>query len=337
MSLNSPLVSVVLPYYNAEKTLSDAITSVLNQTFDNFELILVNNNSKDGSLTIANNFAKRDSRVILLSEQKQGVAHAANLGNSLARGQFIARMDADDISLPNRLTAQVAHLQNNSKLEVSATQVKYINQNPSSTSFHHFVNWSNSIITQSQIRKNKFVEFPLVNPSIMVRSEIFKKIGLFEDGYFPEDYQWFLKAEEAECIIEKIPEILLEWKDSSDRLTRIDNKYSTEAFFKIKTHFLAKEIKKLNPQNTNVWIWGAGKLGYARSQWLLGHGVRISGYIDIKEKKLEQYPCINFSEISIQKTPFIISYITNRNKRNEVRDYLNSKGFEESKNYIIAG
>ena len=92
----SPKVSVILPFYNAENTLSKAVDSILLQTYNNFELLLIDNNSTDKSLYIVKDFIKKDHRIQLLTEERQGVAFAMNKGIDFSNGEYIARMDADD-------------------------------------------------------------------------------------------------------------------------------------------------------------------------------------------------------------------------------------------------
>lgn len=330
------MISIILPFFNAESSLHVAIISILKQSFQDFELILINNNSANKSLDIATQFSLQDSRIKLLSEPKQGVVFAANTGMKAAQGKYIARMDADDVAHPERLERQLKHLEANPDISISATQVNYKTKNTDLTDFSHFVKWSNNLISSEDIYQNRFVEFPIVNPSLMFRRSIFDDVGYLKEGDFPEDYEWFLRAISKGHQVEKIAQPLLDWQDSSSRLTRTDTRYSNDAFFKIKTKYLATHLKSIN--QTNVWIWGAGKLGFKRSQQLLDYGIGIEGYIDIKPKKtLLNYTCIHFEKIQLSSQTFIISYITNRNKRDEVRAFLDAKGFEEGKNYIIAG
>lgn len=106
----SPTVSVVLPVWNGERFLSEAIESVLSQTLEAFDLLVVDDGSTDATLDIAQTFARRDPRVHVISLPRTGIANALNAGISNARGRYVARMDADDISLPSRLEKQVAYL-----------------------------------------------------------------------------------------------------------------------------------------------------------------------------------------------------------------------------------
>lgn len=328
--------SIILPFFNARLTLETALQSLLNQTYQDFELILIDNNSNDGSVAIAARYADKDPRIKLLSEPCQGVVFAANTGMKAATGEYIARMDADDIAHPERLEKQIEHLESNSVIAISATQVNYKTENSDLSDFAHFVEWSNNMTSWNDICQNRFVEFPVVNPTLMFRKSILDQVGFLKEGEFPEDYEWFLRAIAYGHKIEKLPLPLLDWNDSSSRLTRTDPRYQSDAFFRIKTEYLAKHLTSIN--QTKVWIWGAGKLGLNRSQLLLKHGIEIMGYIDIKKgKQLKGFTCVHFEDIQMETQPFILSYITNRNKRDEVRSFLNAKGYQEGKNYIIAG
>ena len=108
-----PEVSVILPYFNAELTLQRAISSILEQSFTHFELLLINNNSTDKSADIARQAAQNDSRIVLLDEKIPGVANAMNCGLKNARGRFISRMDADDVAHSEKLQKQYNYLENN--------------------------------------------------------------------------------------------------------------------------------------------------------------------------------------------------------------------------------
>lgn len=119
-------VSVIVPVYNSEKYLSDCIKSILNQTFDNFELILVNDGSSDSSLEICRKFAIEDSRVVVIDKHNEGVSEARNSGLKNARGRFICFVDSDDIVEPNYIKALVnTQSKFNSELTISGVNLYY--------------------------------------------------------------------------------------------------------------------------------------------------------------------------------------------------------------------
>lgn len=106
----SPLVSVLMPVYNAEPFLEDAIQSILNQSFNDFEFIIVDDGSSDGSLSILQEFSQKDTRIRLISRENKGISCSRNQLVELAKGKYLAWMDSDDISLPNRLELMASWL-----------------------------------------------------------------------------------------------------------------------------------------------------------------------------------------------------------------------------------
>ena len=107
----SPGISVIMPVYNGEKFLKEAVESILNQTFKDFEFLIVYDESTDETLSIIQGFQEQDERVVLINGDKEGISGALNKGIEKARGKYIARLDADDISLPTRFETQINHME----------------------------------------------------------------------------------------------------------------------------------------------------------------------------------------------------------------------------------
>ena len=114
--------------YNGEKYLAEAIKSILNQTYKNFEFIIVNDGSKDNSVEIIKNYMKKDNRIVLIDRENKGLPYSLNEGISIAKGQYIARMDADDISLSNRFEKQIKYMEEN-KIDVCGSYIKLFGDN----------------------------------------------------------------------------------------------------------------------------------------------------------------------------------------------------------------
>ena len=115
----SPLVSVILPVYNQEKYIAETIESVLNQTYNRFELLILDDGSTDGSAQIINEYAGRDNRITTFFEKNAGRSNATNTLAHRASGQFLALLDADDLMEPNRLERQIAFHLTNPGIEAS--------------------------------------------------------------------------------------------------------------------------------------------------------------------------------------------------------------------------
>lgn len=134
-----PKVSLVLPFYNAEATLERSIKSIKYQTLLELELILVNNNSTDKSVHIAQKLSASDKRIKLLHEHQQGVTFAANTGNNAACGEYVARMDADDSSMPERLEKQTRLLDCPPQTDVVSCMVKHVDPSEKSEGIKKYV------------------------------------------------------------------------------------------------------------------------------------------------------------------------------------------------------
>ena len=314
-----PEVSVIFPYFNAENTMEAAVESILNQTFSSFELLLVNNNSHDKSYFIALALAKKDGRIRLLHETKQGVDHAMNCGLENSRGQFIARMDADDISHPERLEKQVRFLEENPETGLVGSYVEYVSHSSGTDGFMRFVNWVNSFYTSEEIELFRFVEIPVVNPTILFRRELYEKLGGCRQGDFPEDFEMQLRFLDAGMKMAKLPEPLLEWHDYSTRLTRSDERYTTEAFFRIKAKYFKKWSEQNNPFHPDIWVWGAGRKTRQRAKLLENEGLKIHGFIDIVKGKTTQKITLHFSEIPVPGNIFIVPMVAKYGARELIR------------------
>ena len=239
----SPTVSIILPFRNAANTIETAISSILDQTFRDFELLLIDNDSLDDSSVVASNFQK-DTRVRIFTEIQIGVVHAANRGITESKGQYVARMDADDWSYLDRLENQVRLL--NSKPEIGVVSGLVEPMTQPTEGLQKYLDWVNQVISPEEVSLNQFVEFPLVNPSTMMRKELFNQYGYFQDGDFPEDYEFFLRLCSNGVKMSKVDVPVLKWNDLSTRLTRTHFSYSEEAFNKVKTEYLAKWLKSIN-------------------------------------------------------------------------------------------
>jgi len=179
------LVSVIMPVYNAEHYLAEAVESILSQTYRHFELIAIDDCSADGSLAILKSFAEKDGRVRLLeNEQNLGVTPTLNLGLKEARGELIARMDADDISLPDRLEKQVTFLQSHPEIGLVSGDALAIDAEGNSipedfalTTEPGYIKW--------------LLHFtcPITHPAVMGRKALFDQAGSYDpEILYAEDY-----------------------------------------------------------------------------------------------------------------------------------------------------
>jgi len=125
----NPTISVVMPVYNAEKYLDKAIQSILKQTYNNFEFIIINDGSVDNSLVTIGKYKNQDERICLIDKKNGGIVEALNDGLKIAKGKYIARMDSDDIAFINRFEEQIKIFANNPKIDLVYTDTMLIDKN----------------------------------------------------------------------------------------------------------------------------------------------------------------------------------------------------------------
>jgi glycosyltransferase involved in cell wall biosynthesis len=362
--ISPPLVSVVLPVRNAAATIARAIASVRAQTFSDWELIVVDDGSTDGTREIVRALARGEPRMRLIEQGHAGVAAASNAGVAAARGEFVARMDADDESHPERLAAQVEFLAAaaNRDIGVAGSLVEFGGDRAASAGYALHVDWTNALVTPEAIALNRFVESPLVNPSVMFRRELVARHGGWRDGDFPEDYELWLRWIDAGVRMAKVPRVLLTWHDPPTRLTRTDARYAPEKFFAMKAEWIAKWLKQnrggensetrqpgehlglaaseLNLER-KIFVWGAGRHTRRRAAHLAAHGVAIAGYIDVDAKKIGRglggtgVPVVGEEMLPAPGEIFVLSYVTTRGARDYNRGKLVDCGYVEGRDFLM--
>ncbi len=332
-----PKVSVILPFYNAEDTLDMAIRSIIRQSFTDYELVLVNNNSSDGSQAVAEKYCRKDKRLQLVSEDKSGIVPALLTGFSHCSGEYIARMDADDLCSPDRLKLQADFLDNNPEFGLVSSQVRLFPASTSNMGLWRYVKWQNEILNHENMLVKCFVESPVVHPSIMFRKEIAEKYGYVKQGDFPEDYELFLRWLDKGVVFHKINKILLHWRDSANRLTRTDKRYRQEAFFRVKMDYLVQFLKKNNPAHPEIYVWGAGKYARKRQQLMEKKGIVIKAAYEVDPAKVDNTHIFHYSDIPERGNIFIVSLVSNKGAGDKIKEYLNFIGYEEGKDFILAG
>ena len=334
-------VSVILPFKNAEAHLARAVESIQNQSTADWELILVDDGSTDHSYRIARSYARSDARIRSFTNQNPGIAQALNHGIAQAQGRFIARMDADDVSLPSRLQKQLRFLENNPEIGLVATQVHFLGDRDTRQGYAQYVDWTNQLLSWEDIRSHRFIESPLAHPSVMFRRKLISPgPGPYRQGDFPEDYELWLRWMETGVVMAKLDQPLLDWYDSEDRLSRKDARYSPDSFYKIKARYLAHWLKQEAHTERPIWLWGAGRITRKRTRHLIERGIAFSGYIDIDPRKagtqLQAAPVIRPEQLDLSKHPFVISYVGNRGAREHIRAFLQSRGLTQERDFILA-
>ena len=208
----APTVSVVLPVHNGEPYLAEAIDSILGQTFGDFELIAVDDASTDNSRRRLDDAAARDSRVCVVDGQERGLVGALNLGLSLARGEFIARMDADDISQPSRFARQVRYLRENPDIAVVGSAITLIDASGAVVR-----ELSYPLAPADVDRFLMEVGSALAHPAVMARRKAMLTVGGYRKLFqHSEDYDLWLRMAER-YLLANLTDRLLRYRQHASK------------------------------------------------------------------------------------------------------------------------
>lgn len=334
-----PHVSVVMPVHNAAATLARAVTSIQGQTLTDWELLAVDDGSTDASCKMLIEFAALDPRIRVLTIARSGIVAALNAGLGAAASPYVARMDADDESHPERLAAQAAALDADGELGLVGCLVGFGGDRRISEGYARHVDWLNDLIEPADIALNRFIEAPLAHPSVMFRRKMIEDLGGYRDGDFPEDYELWLRWLDAEVRMAKVPRPLVTWHDPPMRLSRTDPRYAPEAFFRLKARWLAEWLRRELPPSRRVWIWGAGRPTRKRAEHLRAQGIAVAGYIDVDAKKTGRrvggVPVVSPRELPPAGESFILGYVGVRGAREFIRGQLTGRGRVEGRDFLM--
>jgi glycosyltransferase involved in cell wall biosynthesis len=209
--VTTPLVSVVMSVYNGERYICEAIQSILNQTFSEFEFIIINDGSIDGTGAILDRYERVDGRISVYQQEHCGLIASLNRGCRQARGKYIARMDADDISLALRLKRQVHYMERHPEIGVLGTWIEYIDENGMRGK-----DWRMPTVP-GLIGWSLLFGTCIAHPSVLMRRDVIERLDFYHpEALYAEDYDLWTRV----CIVSRIaniPEILLQrrlWHDS---------------------------------------------------------------------------------------------------------------------------
>lgn len=342
MTLSKPtsLISVIMPVHNAGIYLSAAVASILKQDNVSLELILVDDHSTDQAIENLPAELIRDCRLKIISSDGNGVVNAMRTGYQHAQGLYIARMDADDISMHNRLIEQYNYLQKNPAIGIAGTQVKIFNDTNIDSGFLLYEKWLNQLCSPQDIERELFIESPIPNPTAFFRRDIYEILNGYHDSEWAEDYDMWLRAHASGIKMGKPKGILLHWREHEKRLTHCDSRYSNKLFLKAKSYYLSRSR---HLKQRKAIIWGTGPIGKYIHDILIQQNVQVAAFIEVDPRRAggikRGLPVLHFSELSQytgKSSDLIIGAVGARGAREKIRQALLDIGKEEGTDFLFA-
>ncbi len=260
-----------MPFKDEEKFLRQTIDSILNQTFTGWELICIDDRSSDSSVEIVSSYALQYSQIKLFSNSGTGVISALQCGYRNSTGNFITRMDADDLMPQDKLQTLLDGLIQNGSGYISTGKVKYFNA--LGEGFIKYENWLNTLVDNQNHWKHIFKECVIASPNWMMSRSDFEHVGGFESEIYPEDYELVFRCFEKGMKVVSSSKVTHLWRDHEHRASRVSELYKENTFVQLKVDFFLKIVRN---SKVKLHLWGAGKKGKSIAKLLVERGVEFN-------------------------------------------------------------
>lgn len=279
-----PAISVLLPVRDARPWLPSTLASISRQSFADFEIVAVNDGSTDGSDEWLERHRRSERRLRVIHQPPSGLPVALNAGLAAARGRWIARHDADDVSRRRRLELQRAHLASHRDVGLVGCRVRIVPASESWVGMRRWAAWHNTLLTHEEMARELLVDSPLAHGTAMFRRSVLERVGGWRDRRWPEDVDLWLRLVAAGVRLSKLPQTLYAWRQHMSSATRRDERYGQARFDDLRVHALRAGLLR---EAQGVTVVGVGRgvkrwsarlelEGYRVHRVLEGHPTRAS-------------------------------------------------------------
>ena len=330
-----PVVSILTPFKNTSSFLEACLESIKNQNYSHWELLIVDDHSSDDSYAIVERFATTDSRIRLFKNSGEGIIEALRLAFKNSKGEFITRMDSDDIMTPNKLEILVQNLQEFGPKHIAVGQVKYFAEHGVNPGYKRYENWLNRLTQSGTNFTEIYKECVIPSPNWMAYKDDLLQVGAFDHDDYPEDYDLTFRFYQAgfKCI--PCDTVLHFWRDYSTRTSRTHKHYAQNYFLAIKMKYFL--VVDHHPKKQLV-IWGAGYKGKEIAKYLIKRKVPFDWVCDNPKKigkTIYGQTMKSFQMLQSIKNPQSIITVANSRAQTQIRNYLDDLELKPVKDYIF--
>ncbi len=324
--MKNPLVSILTPYKNTEGFLLECINSVCSQTYENWEILAVDDHSDDASRALIDNLSIKDKRIKAIDTNGVGIIDALHTAYNESSGHLITRMDSDDIMTPNRLQVMVNSLLNHGTGYLAIGQVNYFSDHGISAGYARYEKWLNALTETGSNYSEIYKECVIPSPCWMAFREDLDACGAFNPDRYPEDYDLAFRFYEKGLKCIPCKQVLHHWRDYELRTSRTSEHYAQNYFLDIKLHyFLQLDYSPDRP----LTVWGAGNKGKEIVKGLQRVNIPFYWICDNPNKigkKIYGEELQHYSELKALKHPQSIITVANPNAQVMIKDYFEKLG-----------
>lgn len=323
-----------MPVRDAAATVRAAAVSILRQTEPDLALVLVDDGSKDATPGVLASLAERDPRVRVLRSGGEGIPRALERGRASCDSELIARMDADDVAHPRRLSLQIEALRADPALVALGSRVRLFPRRAVRAGMARYVAWLNGLVTPALVERDLLVESPLIHPATAIRTTALARVGGWRDGPFPEDYDLWLRLSAAGGRLSNLPEVLLDWREGPVRATRTKERYALPRHVARKCVHLSEHVVR---RGSEVVLWGAGHSGKVFTDALREVGVGVHAFLEVDPAKIGRTargsPILHYREAPRFRGMLILVAVGTPGARHLIRAELGAMGLVELIDY----
>jgi len=330
-----PLVSILIPFKNTESYISDCLTSIVKQSYTNWETIIIDDGSTDTSYTIVESFAKADSRIKLFKNDNSGIIAALQLAFKNSNGDYITRMDSDDLMTPSRLEVMMKNLEKHGKKHLAIGKVKYFRADGISDGYAKYENWLNQLTKTGNNYSEIYKECVIPSPCWMLHRDDFIACDGFNPNRYPEDYDLAFRFYKANYKCIPCDDVLLHWRDYSDRTSRTHEHYAQNSFLDIKVHYFLEIVYNANRPLT---IWGAGAKGKSVAKLLIEKEIPFYWVCDNSKKigkHIYDIELHSFKYLEQLHKPQTIVTVANDDSQKQIRSYFTTQNMKSMTDYFF--
>ncbi|MEZ7930096.1 MAG: glycosyltransferase family 2 protein, partial [Flavobacteriales bacterium] len=298
-------------------------------------LLIVNDSSTDETQSILEEYAQQDNRIVVSQNKGKGIIDALITGYEKSAGEFITRMDADDIMTPNKLELLTKKLIEKGKGYLATGFVNYFSETELGQGYFNYQEWLNGLSQTESNFDDIYKECVIPSPCWMVFREDFEASGGFNSNLYPEDYELTFRFYKQELKVVAVKEVIHHWRDYATRTSRTDSNYADNYFIQLKLNYFLE----LDYDNSReLELWGAGKKGKEVARFLIEKGIEFD-WLSNNDKKIgkEVYGVILKDSISALEigTPQILIAVGSMDYNREIKKALNSKNLKPNIDYFF--
>ena len=311
---------------NTAKYLEACLDSILSQTEQNWELIAVENNSKDGCLQILEDYKNKDSRIKVCRNKNGDLISALRLASTKVQGELITRMDSDDIMPIDRIEIRKGMLLKSGIGNVATGLVKYFSDDKEILGYKRYEDWLNGLMMNQSNYTQIYKECVIPSPCWMLYTSDFNKAGGFNRDVYPEDYDLCFRLYEQGINVLASKSVLLHWRDYDSRNSRTDLNYADPTFFPLKLEYFLR--LDLNTDKKLV-LWGLGDKGKTVSKMLIEASIDFQ-WVTTNPNKIGKniYDKIIYHPDEIQDNSQVITVVGNEDDKQRISNSLSLRGID---------